>query len=301
MENIPIENISCEKKVRWLLPVMLILFILVVATLPMMIGITYSGRSDDPDHVLTYTKGQLRWDAGSSVNSDGSAIMDLFDAEYTNVKSDDGRDVVAPGTEGHSFIRLKNNVDGQITYTAVLYRILTDEDLKVQPSFEGTYQKANKYTLPEGVTTDMVVQAVTGTVKGSEVQDFDIVWNWAFYESDEQDAKDTALGVKAQTAPDRVTVGVYIVVEDNNSYGGGGDLESGGGSGGGGGGTSIEDCLICKPEPPLAAPKGGSMSRLAPYAALIAIAAVVLICSAVDQRKKAAYEAAREDKRKWRA
>jgi len=301
MENIPIENISCEKKVRWLLPVLLILFILVVATLPMMIGLTYSGRSDDPDHVLTYTKGQLQWDAGSSVDSDGAAIMDLFDAEYTNVKSDDGRDIVAPGTDGHSFIRLKNNVDGQITYTAVLYRIRTDEDLKVNVSLEGEYQKANKYTLPEGVTTDMVVQAVTGTVKGREAKDFDIVWDWAFYENDEQDAKDTALGVKAQTAPDRVTVGVYIVVEDNNSYGGGGDLGSGSGSGGGGGGTSIEDCLICKPKPPLAAPKGGSMSRLAPYAALIAIAEVVMVSSVVDQRKKAAYEAAREDKRKWRA
>ena len=206
-----------EKVSRWLLPAVLILFILEVMTLPLVLGITYSGRSESPDHILTYTKGKLVWDSATGIDENGVAVLDLFDAEYPGVESEDGSNVVAPGTDGYNIVRLKNSVSGSVTYTAVLYRIRTSEDLPVEAELIGSgYTDTASYPLPDGVNSQQVLRAVTGTVKGGEIQDFDISWLWEYENGEVQDSIDTFLGDKDNA--DEVTVGLYIVVEDNNSY-----------------------------------------------------------------------------------
>lgn len=204
------------KKSRWLLPAVLILFLLEVLLFPLAVGVTYSGRSESPDHVLTYTTGKLTWDSATHIQKNGAAELTLFDANYHNVESDNGDKVVAPGTEGFNIVRLKNKVNRSIRYVAVMYCIKDEDELPVEPTLTGkNFTDTRSYPLPDGVSRDQVVRAVTGVVRGGEIQDFDLQWHWNFYDSDKRDQIDTALGDRAAfLTPDDVTAGIYIVVED---------------------------------------------------------------------------------------
>lgn len=261
-----------SKKVnQWLLPAVLILFILQVVTLPYVLGFTYSGRSESPDHILTYTRGKLTWDSATDIDANGVAELDLFDANYQNVESSNGDNLVAPGTEGINIVRLKNSVKGPVTYTAVLYRIRTDETLPVETEFadDTAFTDTTTYSLPKGVTKDQVIRAVKGTVKGGQIQDFDIKWLWEFYVDDTQDVADTAFGDKAT---DEVTVGIYIVVEDNNNYSSGKDPEE-----------EIPDGpVIYYP----AAPKTGDNAQTAMYLTLMGISFAVLVVLLIERRRE---------------
>lgn len=249
------QRLFSEKVTRWLLPAVLILFILEVMTLPLVLGITYSGRSESPDHILTYTQGKLTWDSATGIDENGVAELDLFDAEYPGVEAEDGSNVVAPGTEGYNIVRLKNSVSGSVKYTAVLYRIRTSNDLPVEAELIGSsFTDTANYPLPDGVEAYQVLRAVTGTVKGGEIQDFDISWLWEFETSTEQNEIDTFLGDKDNA--DEVTVGMYIVVEDNNSY--------------------------ITPD----IPKTGDESHIGMYMGLMVISLVMLILLLWDRRKE---------------
>lgn len=243
-----------EKTTRWLLPVVLILFMLQVLTLPWVLGLTYPGRNETPDHVLTYTKGSLTWDSATNIGENGAAELHLFDAIYNNTKSEDGANIVAPGTDGFHIVRLKNGITDSVNYTAVLYRISTSESLPIEASLTGQFTDTDTYPLPDGVSADQVVRAVSGTVQGGEILDFDISWLWAFHDSSQQDLTDTLLGT--QEDADTVTVGLYITVEDNNS------------------------CV----EPSL--PQTGDRSHLGIYLTLLVISFVVLILLLWERRRE---------------
>lgn len=214
-----------EKNRQRILPLLLALAVLALLSLPLAVNPAWAAPGTSPDHVLTYNQNSLKWDSATGINADGTAELTLFDANYTNVESVDGRKVVAPGTDGSNMIRLVNNVSGRIRYTAVLYSIKTDPRIPVQPSLGGTgmYDTAS-YQLPAGVTGAEVIRAVRGTVAGHGLQDFDINWLWNYEATDAQDVTDTELGnaaaaaMKEQTDVDSVTVGFYIVVEDSNNY-----------------------------------------------------------------------------------
>lgn len=203
----------------WLLPAALILFLIQAVLFPLVVGFTYAGRSESPGHVLTYTTGALTWDSATGVDPEtGVAGLSLFSESDQNVQSDNGEKVVAPGTERTNIVRLKNDVSRTITYVAVMYRIKEEADLPVEPVLldSAAFTDTDTYPLPDGVTEDQVVRAVTGTVAGGQLQDFDISWSWSYYESDQRDQVDTALGNRAAwQEADRVTAGLYIVVEED--------------------------------------------------------------------------------------
>lgn len=208
-----------QKYSRWLQPCLVALLALVLLTMPWMLGVTYSGRSESPDHILTYTEGKLTWDSATGIDETGAARLNLFDASYSSVVSADGVNVVAPGTEGFHIVRLKNDVSGSIRYQVVLYRIHTNDALPVQVSLSGeNMTDVTQYPVPEGVSQADVIRAAEGTVAGGQIQDFDIQWLWAYYEDAQQDAVDTMLGDDTVEESDEITVGIYIVVEDGNSY-----------------------------------------------------------------------------------
>lgn len=214
-----------EKNRQRILPLLLVLAVLALLSLPLAVNPAWAAPGTSPDHVLTYNQNSLKWDSATGINADGTAELTLFGANYNNVESADGSKVVAPGTDGSNMIRLVNNVSGRIRYTAVLYSIKTDPRIPVQPSLGGTgmYDTAS-YQLPAGVTGAEVIRAVRGTVAGHGLQDFDINWLWNYEVTDAQDVTDTELGnaaaaaMKEQTDGDSVTVGFYIVVEDSNNY-----------------------------------------------------------------------------------
>jgi hypothetical protein len=96
---------------QWLLPAVLILFILEVLTLPLVLEVTYAGREDGPDHILTYTTGSLLWDSATGIDEYGVARLDLFHAVYDETVDGNGENVVAPGTAGLNILRLKNEAE----------------------------------------------------------------------------------------------------------------------------------------------------------------------------------------------
>lgn len=209
-----------RKMNRWLLPAALMLLILEIVTLPYVLSLTYAGRSQESRHILTYTEEKLTWDSATGIDENGVAELDLFDAEYKGIASENGDKVIAPGAEGFNIVRLQNRVEGPIYYTAVLYRIRSNEALPVDGELSGVgFSDAETYPLPEQVSEDQVIRAVSGTLPGGQIQDFDITWTWSYFEDEDQDVIDTLLGDSAALdEEDRVTVGLYLVVEDGNRY-----------------------------------------------------------------------------------
>lgn len=210
-----------KKTSAWLLPGVLILFVMLIMVFPLAARYTYAGRAENPDHVLTYTTGKLTWDSATGIDASGAAMLKLFDSSYENVKSEDGGAVVAPGTEGFHYIRLKNNAKKTVKYTAVLYEIRTTEELPVEVSMGGTgLSDTDIYTLPASVKPGHVIRAVAGEVRRGALQDFDVEWLWRFEDGEEQDIQDTLLGDRSVLDPEKLTVGLYIVVEENSGNSG---------------------------------------------------------------------------------
>ena len=208
---------------RRILPALLVLAVLTAVTLPLAFSPAWAAPATAPDRVLTYSINRLTWDSAASIRPDGSAELTLFSANYPNVASNDGANVVAPGTNGHNTVRLKNNVGGTIQYTAVLYAIKSNSAVPVTPALSGSYlTDTTRYSLPAGVDKSNVIRAVSGSVRGFGLQDFDIDWLWKYYDTAAQDGADTALATDSgELVPgvmDNITVGLYIVVEDNNTY-----------------------------------------------------------------------------------
>ena len=203
-----------KKITQWLLPTVLILFILEVLTLPLVLELTYAGRSDGPDHILTYTPGSLMWDEATGIDEHGVAQLDLFHAIYDETVDGQGENVVAPGTEGFNILRLKNDSESTVTYTAVLYCIKSNQELPVEVALQGqSFTDTDNYQLPYQIPKENVLRAVNGTLSADQIQDFDISWLWQFETREEQNQIDTVLGNKDEL--DNITVGMYIVVEDN--------------------------------------------------------------------------------------
>lgn len=276
------------KKKDWIMPAALILFLLAVILIPFAAECTYAGRNESPSHILTYTTGSLTWDSDTDVDKQtGVAELSLFNSTYQNVQSENGDKVVAPGTEGKNIIRLKNDEDYSIQYVAVMYRMKEEDALPVEPVMtdDAAFTDTKNYPLPEGVTQEQVVRAVTGTVGADELQDFDITWLWQYYESDERDQTDTDLGNRAAwEIPDEVQAGLYIVVAEdsepvdpeNPDPGGPEDPDSGDYD------TLDSDDTYIYPQ----APRTGEAGSMVLYLLLLAVSAVLLGLLILDRRKE---------------
>ena len=204
-----------DKQISWLLPVVLILFILEAVTLPFVIDLAYADRADSPEHVITYTQNSLIWDSTTGVDSSGAAKLSLFETLYDNTESENGDKIIAPGTGGKSSVRLKNASEGKIEYTAVLYTIKSSDLLPVAVSLDdGTFADTDFFQLPDGVLPSSVIGAVTGELQSGQIQDFDISWVWEFSIDDARDIADTTLG---DLASDDITVGLYVTVNDEGN------------------------------------------------------------------------------------
>ncbi len=246
---------------RWLLPALLILLILEVLTLPIVLSLTYAGKSKSPDHIITYRPHVLKWDDSTTVRPDGSGELTLFDTVYQNVHSDNSDKMLAPGTGGDNTVRLKNEADNEVKYTTTLYTIRSTDNLPVAAAMDGDGEETDRYVLPKGVDASSVVKTLTGSLKSGEIADFDIDWYWLYEVSDAQDVIDTAFGDDAawEVAED-VLMGVYIIVEDDGSY---------------------------APEPPVT----GDNAMIYGYVCLFAISLLLLIFTIPFKRKKQEPEA----------
>jgi len=234
-----------EKIRSWLLPVLLILFVLQMVTLPHAAGYTFAEDAGAPQNRLVYIYDSLRWDKTLGVDpATGAVELGLFDR-----LTPDGRRVIAPGDSGSSSVRLHSR-GGEITYTAVLYRIRTNEDIPVTPVLSaGNAAVTTRYILPDGISEDQVITAVTGKVNHQSVQDFHVSWKWDS-QSDEQD-------VILSRENGQITVGLYIVVEKTGEYGS---------------------------DPTL--PQTGDSSHIGMYSTLMVISGLLLVLLVMDRRRE---------------
>ncbi len=201
----------------WLLPALIILFVIQILLLPAVLGVTYATKSRRPEHILTYSSGMLRWDANTSVREDGSASLSFFDTLDQNVSADGADKILAPGTQKDTVVRLKNNAKNAITYTAVLWMRRSSGLLPVEAALSGEgFSDTDEAVLPAGAASEDVLRTVSGTVGANQMQDFDIDWFWRF-EAD-RDTLDTYLGdLAANGKAADVTLGFYLVVNDGGS------------------------------------------------------------------------------------
>ena len=246
-----------RNKTGWLLPTVLILFILEILSLPLILGLTYAGRAEAPDHTLVYYGDRLEWQTGTDVREDGSAVFSLFSDKYINVVSSDGEKVIAPGTEGGSTVRLRNDTTAAANWIATLYVIKSDERIPIVGDVDCDGTPTSRSALPAGLQAT-VIRSYTGKIGAKEIADFGVDWNWIFYEGDDQDQIDILLGnIAANFEPGTVEYGLYIVIDNGEIL------------------------------PP--SPQTGDSSNLSWYIVLLIISAIVLIISAADrirQRRK---------------
>lgn len=203
---------------KLLLPAVLVLFLLEVITFPVVLTLTYATKNTNPEHILTYADEALTWDANTVVRPDGSAELSLFETIYGNTVSDNGEKLLAPGTQGDSLVRLKNDSSETASYTAVVYTIKNNASLPVAAGLSGTgWTATTNHPVPEGVQRDQVTHAVTGQLPAGQIQDFQLDWHWLYEESMTQDELDTMLGDAAADgyAAD-VTIGIYILISGND-------------------------------------------------------------------------------------
>lgn len=209
-----------KKQNQWLLPAVLILFLLEVISFPFVVHSTYAGKSESPEHILTYTPHSLVWDEDTEVRKDGSGVLSLFSAYDQNVNSDNGDKVFAPGTANDNIVRLLNHSDNQISYTAILYTVRSTGNIPVAADMSGDGTETDDVVLPDGIDEDSVVKTLCGTLDSGNFADFNIDWYWIFEESMSQDEIDTEFGNRAARGEaEDVLMGIYIVVEDDgNTY-----------------------------------------------------------------------------------
>lgn len=236
--------ISIIKKCSpWLLPAVLVLFILEVICLPFVVKFTWPTDKPTPTHTLTYTKSELTWDTATTVDpSTGAAKLNLFSAVYEEgdpanitAESDNGDKIIAPGLKKDTVVRLYNSRITSISYWAALYYKKSTEDIPIVPdlSAENTFEELSTFELPNEITAQgfELVRAYHGYVDGQQMSDLTVKWEWPF--EDGRDELDTELGDKAANGDfEDIEVGLYVYIEDYATGGGGG---SGGGSIGGGG------------------------------------------------------------------
>ena len=129
-----------------------------------------------------------------------------------------------PAPKKDSVIRLKNDTNREITYTAVLYSLSTSPDLDIGASLSGDGFRISPCTrFPKTLRRKRLSVPSEEGLTQKKLQNFDINWFWNYEDGanvDERDRIDTYLGNKAASGnADDVTLGFYIVVRDGGEIG----------------------------------------------------------------------------------
>ncbi len=148
----------------------------------------------------------------SSANS--ISLEDLFSDEYENVKSQDGTDVIAPGTSGQSTFAFIFDRNGSITAPEVAYTFAVSVEASCDDEIKNNSNIQFKLDNGAYGTWDQLVaslKALSGSSSGTKVYaagelpaafsnastTHTISWQWLFTDTANpavQDAKDTAMG-----------------------------------------------------------------------------------------------------------
>ncbi len=127
--------------------------------------------------------------------------IDMFDGTYTNVKSNDTSNVVAPGTRKDVTVQLQpaaGIATPEVAYTMnfAVETVTADTTLLsklvwylngTKCGTDGTFNELKTAVAAHSLSYD------AGELPGAESA-FTITWEWPYYESDAEDTSDTELG-----------------------------------------------------------------------------------------------------------
>ena len=192
--------------------IMAALFILLfVSTITFsVIGLTFASDAHSSEHILTYNTNSLTWNDGATgIGEDGSYSINLFDSLPVG---DDGMKIIAPGAHSGGSLSLLNTTARPLEYTAAVY-LLTDSGVPITADFTNfTPENAvENYVLPSEVEGAEVLRAVSGALGAYESCEFIVEWEWAFFNSDEDDIRDTEIG---NLEFSELSIGVIVTVSD---------------------------------------------------------------------------------------
>lgn len=270
-----------------LLPLAFLLFLVELMLLPLVVSQTYATRNPSPEHILTFGNDEsLTWDKDTEVGSDGVAVTRLEDSLSEAVSEDD---LLAPGMDKDSIIRLKNENAHAIRFYALAYQVRSDPSIPTEVGLEGEgLTDVPSGSIPFDKPGAEVFREVTGVVEPGSVQDFELDWTWVFHESNPDDRRDTGYGTEAASEELTATVGFYVGVEfvdplDTQSTGGGQQAGSGNSDSSA---ASAPQGLITP-----ALPQTGDASGLVGYLALMAVSALAVLLLAIRRRNEKREEA----------
>ena len=138
--------------------------------------------------------------------------INLFSDSYTNVKADvDGKKIIAPGTTGQYTFEVTGTSEVAYKVSAnitVTYFEEWDGYAPLEFSVNGTTW-TDLETFKANLSNALASEVMAPGEEYTNTQT--IYWQWPFYVSDENDIRDTEMGVVAATgtAP-KVTVGIEV-------------------------------------------------------------------------------------------
>ncbi len=202
-----------------LLYITCILAMLVAMTVIFALYSTFAGSPQAPDITATYTQNSLSW--SKTANGDGTVDLNIFG----DPAEGEQYPTVDPFSRDTYYLRLKNDVTGDIAYNLYLY-CENNDNIPLEFTIDGTdgMSAINSVEYPSELNGTTVLSAYRGIIGGKNLKDIKIDWQWV----SASDESDTQLGNLAVTRDLLYKFSVLIVIEDNNSYSSGGD----------GGGTS---------------------------------------------------------------
>lgn len=143
--------------------------------------------------------------------------IELFQAEYKNadgvvtVKSADGREVIAPGTEGSYTFSLKNTsnlpADYKVWVEAKLTSNITDVPIQTRMSGSDGWLLGGKSTWEQADALNGV--ATTDTIAAGNSAEYTIYWQWPFEQG--EDETDTSLANASVNQEMSYTVTIYTL------------------------------------------------------------------------------------------
>ncbi len=205
---------------KWIFPSFFTLFILECIILPSMLGMTQCTNKGIPEHILTYTTGRLIWDINTKIDSSGSAKLSLFENNYGILEGTDSVPIILPGMDNKCFVHLNNSTKNDVNYTAVLCERKSENliYLKTRMNCSNSVD-TNDYKLPDTASDCKVIKAVTGTLCGKEIQNFDIECFWDYQGKSEEEIEESITtdldSISVLNPGESIFVGLYITIEDN--------------------------------------------------------------------------------------
>ena len=175
-----------QKRKKWILVAVVVTFVIMTSAFIWTLArYVISTTASDEANVATF---------GLNISNK----IDLFSESYTNAATNtEGKKIIAPGTSGSSKFTINGTSEVAYKVSAEVSITYSDEWENYKPlefSLDGVNWKAMEAFQTE-LSGALAQEDMAPNTAYTSTQE--IYWNWPYFVSTENDAKDTAMGAKA--------------------------------------------------------------------------------------------------------